>query len=188
VQGHLIAWPYDWLDKVEAGGNWLFAKDNLTPLEIYIWEIAFRTYRTYHAMYLWKIRTSSSACLSDHQIWYRHFSMMTASVNVSISTIHHIHHRILNGAHILPTPTTTIPQSKPRSRHSTISLIPYIQSLSVLLLHTRAGRHILPQKSSVHCRKAERISWRDGVELGPETSCVQKLHLHLHLHHTYTLH
>ncbi|KKY21562.1 putative phospholipase d1 [Phaeomoniella chlamydospora] len=36
VQGHLIAWPYDWLDKVEAGGNWLFAKDNLTPLEIYI--------------------------------------------------------------------------------------------------------------------------------------------------------
>ena len=22
------------LDKVEAGGNWLFAKDNLTPLEI----------------------------------------------------------------------------------------------------------------------------------------------------------
>ena len=34
VQGHLIAWPYDWLEKVEAGGNWLFAKDNLTPLEI----------------------------------------------------------------------------------------------------------------------------------------------------------
>ena len=34
IQGHLIAWPYEWLEKVESGGNWLFAKDNLTPLEI----------------------------------------------------------------------------------------------------------------------------------------------------------
>ncbi|KAJ6009753.1 hypothetical protein N7522_004769 [Penicillium canescens] len=35
VQGHLIAWPYDWLEKEEQGGNWLYALDQISPLEIY---------------------------------------------------------------------------------------------------------------------------------------------------------
>ncbi|RAQ43999.1 phospholipase D1 (PLD1) [Aspergillus flavus] len=35
VQGHLILWPYDWLEKEEQGGNWLYTLDQLSPLEIY---------------------------------------------------------------------------------------------------------------------------------------------------------
>lgn len=53
VQGHLILWPYDWfvslftnvflgvlmltdsrLEKEEQGGNWLYALDQISPLEI----------------------------------------------------------------------------------------------------------------------------------------------------------
>ena len=34
IQGHLIVWPYDWLAKEEAGGNWLYSIDQLAPLEI----------------------------------------------------------------------------------------------------------------------------------------------------------
>ncbi|KAF7585587.1 Phospholipase D1 [Aspergillus hancockii] len=35
TQGHLILWPYDWLEKEEQGGNWLYTLDQLSPLEIY---------------------------------------------------------------------------------------------------------------------------------------------------------
>jgi len=35
VQGHLVQWPYDWLAKEEKGSNWLYAVDQLAPLEIY---------------------------------------------------------------------------------------------------------------------------------------------------------
>ncbi|OQE37263.1 hypothetical protein PENCOP_c010G03743 [Penicillium coprophilum] len=35
TQGHLIMWPYDWLEKEEQGGNWLYALDQISPLEIY---------------------------------------------------------------------------------------------------------------------------------------------------------
>ncbi|KAL4783945.1 hypothetical protein BJX76DRAFT_238889 [Aspergillus varians] len=35
VQGHLIHWPYDWLEKEEQGGNWLYTLDQISPLEIY---------------------------------------------------------------------------------------------------------------------------------------------------------
>ncbi|KAL2862930.1 phospholipase D [Aspergillus lucknowensis] len=35
VQGHLIMWPYDWLEKEEQGGNWLYTLDQISPLEIY---------------------------------------------------------------------------------------------------------------------------------------------------------
>ncbi|KAK7900351.1 Phospholipase D1 [Exophiala xenobiotica] len=34
VQGHLVIWPYDWLEKVEAGSNWLFPFDQISPIEI----------------------------------------------------------------------------------------------------------------------------------------------------------
>ncbi|KAL4907622.1 hypothetical protein BDW74DRAFT_111147 [Aspergillus multicolor] len=34
VQGHLILWPYDWLEKEEQGGNWLYTLDQISPLEI----------------------------------------------------------------------------------------------------------------------------------------------------------
>ncbi|KAK7529264.1 uncharacterized protein J3D65DRAFT_642933 [Phyllosticta citribraziliensis] len=34
VQGHLVAWPYDWLEKEEANGGWLYAVDQIAPLEI----------------------------------------------------------------------------------------------------------------------------------------------------------
>ena len=34
VQGHLVVFPYDWLMKVEEGGNWLFPFDQISPLEI----------------------------------------------------------------------------------------------------------------------------------------------------------
>ncbi|KAL2843805.1 hypothetical protein BJX68DRAFT_269980 [Aspergillus pseudodeflectus] len=34
VQGHLIMWPYDWLEKEEQGGNWLYTLDQISPLEI----------------------------------------------------------------------------------------------------------------------------------------------------------
>ncbi|CAL5866605.1 uncharacterized protein PFLUO_LOCUS814 [Penicillium psychrofluorescens] len=34
VQGRLILWPYDWLEKEEQGGNWLYALDQISPLEI----------------------------------------------------------------------------------------------------------------------------------------------------------
>ncbi|QKX64422.1 uncharacterized protein TRUGW13939_11596 [Talaromyces rugulosus] len=35
VQGHLIGWPYDWLEKEEQGGNWLYTLDQISPIEIY---------------------------------------------------------------------------------------------------------------------------------------------------------
>ncbi|WPH01413.1 phospholipase d1 [Acrodontium crateriforme] len=35
VQGRLVTWPYDWLEKEERGGNWLYNIDGLAPLEIY---------------------------------------------------------------------------------------------------------------------------------------------------------
>jgi phospholipase D1/2 len=34
VQGHLVAWPYDWLSSEMARGGWNHAVDNLAPLEI----------------------------------------------------------------------------------------------------------------------------------------------------------
>ncbi|KAK8219889.1 Phospholipase D1 [Zalaria obscura] len=34
VQGHLVLWPYDWLEKEEKGGNWLYNIDQIAPLEI----------------------------------------------------------------------------------------------------------------------------------------------------------
>jgi len=35
VQGSLILWPYDWLDREEYGGRWLYPVDQIAPLEIY---------------------------------------------------------------------------------------------------------------------------------------------------------
>ncbi|TKX20847.1 phospholipase-like protein 2 [Elsinoe australis] len=35
VQGHLVLWPYEWLEKEERGGNWLYNIDQIAPLEIY---------------------------------------------------------------------------------------------------------------------------------------------------------
>ncbi|TKA30639.1 hypothetical protein B0A50_02359 [Salinomyces thailandicus] len=35
VQGHLVTFPLDWLEKEERGGNWLYNIDQLAPLEIY---------------------------------------------------------------------------------------------------------------------------------------------------------
>ncbi|KAH7130361.1 hypothetical protein B0J11DRAFT_250634 [Dendryphion nanum] len=35
VQGHLVVWPYEWLEKEESGGGWLYAVDQIAPLEIY---------------------------------------------------------------------------------------------------------------------------------------------------------
>ncbi|KAK3080566.1 hypothetical protein LTS18_000197, partial [Coniosporium uncinatum] len=35
VQGHLVLWPYDWLEKEERNAGWLFSVDQLAPLEIY---------------------------------------------------------------------------------------------------------------------------------------------------------
>ncbi|OAX81593.1 hypothetical protein ACJ72_04067, partial [Emergomyces africanus] len=34
VQGHLIVWPYEWLEREEQGGNWLYTLDQISPLEI----------------------------------------------------------------------------------------------------------------------------------------------------------
>jgi phospholipase D1/2 len=34
VQGHLVVWPYEWLEKEEAGGGWLYTVDQIAPLEI----------------------------------------------------------------------------------------------------------------------------------------------------------
>ena len=34
VQGHLVVFPLDWLDKEEVGSNWLYTVDQLAPLEI----------------------------------------------------------------------------------------------------------------------------------------------------------
>ncbi|KAI4716712.1 phospholipase D [Aureobasidium sp. EXF-10727] len=34
VQGHLVVWPYDWLEREEKGGNWLYNIDQIAPLEI----------------------------------------------------------------------------------------------------------------------------------------------------------
>ncbi|PGH16110.1 hypothetical protein AJ80_05325 [Polytolypa hystricis UAMH7299] len=34
VQGHLVQWPYDWLEREEQGGNWLYTLDQISPLEI----------------------------------------------------------------------------------------------------------------------------------------------------------
>ncbi|KAF1849005.1 phospholipase D1 [Cucurbitaria berberidis CBS 394.84] len=35
VQGHLVLWPYDWLENEERGGGWLYNVDQIAPLEIY---------------------------------------------------------------------------------------------------------------------------------------------------------
>ncbi|KAK5168167.1 Phospholipase D1 [Saxophila tyrrhenica] len=35
IQGHLVLWPHEWLEKEERGGNWLYNIDQLAPLEIY---------------------------------------------------------------------------------------------------------------------------------------------------------
>ncbi|KAF1917609.1 hypothetical protein BDU57DRAFT_513956 [Ampelomyces quisqualis] len=35
VQGHLVLWPYDWLETEERGGGWLYNVDQIAPLEIY---------------------------------------------------------------------------------------------------------------------------------------------------------
>ncbi|KAF3479876.1 phospholipase D [Arthroderma uncinatum] len=35
VQGHLVLWPYEWLEREEQGGNWLYTLDQISPLEIY---------------------------------------------------------------------------------------------------------------------------------------------------------
>ncbi|KAH6621984.1 phospholipase-like protein D1 [Boeremia exigua] len=35
VQGHLVLWPYEWLEKEENGGGWLYNVDQIAPLEIY---------------------------------------------------------------------------------------------------------------------------------------------------------
>ena len=34
VQGHLVLWPYEWLEKEEMGGGWLYNVDQIAPLEI----------------------------------------------------------------------------------------------------------------------------------------------------------
>jgi phospholipase D1/2 len=34
VQGHLVSWPYDWLENEERGGGWLYNVDQIAPLEI----------------------------------------------------------------------------------------------------------------------------------------------------------
>ncbi|KAF2748305.1 phospholipase D1 [Sporormia fimetaria CBS 119925] len=34
VQGHLVVFPYDWLEKEESTGGWLYAVDQIAPLEI----------------------------------------------------------------------------------------------------------------------------------------------------------
>jgi phospholipase D1/2 len=34
VQGHLVLWPYDWLESEERGGGWLYNVDQIAPLEI----------------------------------------------------------------------------------------------------------------------------------------------------------
>jgi phospholipase D1/2 len=35
IQGHLVVWPYEWLEKEESGGGWLYTVDQIAPLEIY---------------------------------------------------------------------------------------------------------------------------------------------------------
>ncbi|KAL2009240.1 hypothetical protein VTN00DRAFT_7434 [Thermoascus crustaceus] len=35
VQGHLVLWPYEWLEREEQGGNWLYTLDQISPIEIY---------------------------------------------------------------------------------------------------------------------------------------------------------
>ncbi|KAH7383925.1 hypothetical protein BKA66DRAFT_88802 [Pyrenochaeta sp. MPI-SDFR-AT-0127] len=35
VQGHLVIWPYEWLESEERGGGWLYNVDQIAPLEIY---------------------------------------------------------------------------------------------------------------------------------------------------------
>jgi phospholipase D1/2 len=34
IQGHLVVWPYEWLEKEESGGGWLYTVDQIAPLEI----------------------------------------------------------------------------------------------------------------------------------------------------------
>jgi phospholipase D1/2 len=34
VQGHIVLWPYDWLETEERGGGWLYNVDQIAPLEI----------------------------------------------------------------------------------------------------------------------------------------------------------
>ncbi|KAL5436988.1 hypothetical protein PMIN07_006798 [Paraphaeosphaeria minitans] len=35
TQGHLVLWPYDWLEAEESNGGWLYSVDQIAPLEIY---------------------------------------------------------------------------------------------------------------------------------------------------------
>ncbi|KAF2873550.1 hypothetical protein BDV95DRAFT_617300 [Massariosphaeria phaeospora] len=35
VQGHLVVWPYEWLEAEEKDGGWLYTVDQIAPLEIY---------------------------------------------------------------------------------------------------------------------------------------------------------
>jgi phospholipase D1/2 len=35
VQGSLVLWPYEWLEREEHGGRWLYPVDQIAPLEIY---------------------------------------------------------------------------------------------------------------------------------------------------------
>ena len=35
VQGSLVLWPYDWLEREEHGARWLYPVDQIAPLEIY---------------------------------------------------------------------------------------------------------------------------------------------------------
>ncbi|KAJ4299068.1 Phospholipase D1 [Kalmusia sp. IMI 367209] len=34
VQGHLVVWPYEWLEAEESNGGWLYTVDQIAPLEI----------------------------------------------------------------------------------------------------------------------------------------------------------
>jgi phospholipase D1/2 len=34
VQGHLVVWPYEWLEAEESNGGWLYSVDQIAPLEI----------------------------------------------------------------------------------------------------------------------------------------------------------
>ncbi|KAF2634373.1 phospholipase D1 [Massarina eburnea CBS 473.64] len=35
VQGHIVLWPYDWLEAEEINNGWLYTVDQIAPLEIY---------------------------------------------------------------------------------------------------------------------------------------------------------
>jgi phospholipase D1/2 len=34
VQGHLVLWPYQWLEDEEKNNGWLYTVDQIAPLEI----------------------------------------------------------------------------------------------------------------------------------------------------------